>query len=333
MSAPPRSPFRPEDGLHDDRRQIEILQELLADARGVPAAVRDLRRTPSPFATLWPTEILDVELEGGQRLSLFAKRLGREEVGHPDKVRPDRELLVYERLLGGDGLPAPRCYGTRLDEDTGHHEVYLEHIADWDLRYQGLEHWLEAARTLALLHVAFVGRVGEQDFLLSLDREYLLAWARRAVAAVEAGPPELGRRLEALLASYSPVVDLLAAAPRTLVHNDLAPKNALADRSQAPARICLVDWEVAGAGCGLLDLAHLAHGLDEAQERRLIDAYRGALDGAPELPSGLAEGERLLAAARVHKALYRLAHPHLWRGRPALAEEWVADAERARESV
>jgi hypothetical protein len=329
----PRSPSRPGDALNDDPRLIQILQELLADGRGAPAVVRDLRRTPSPFATLWPTEILSVGLESGERLSLFVKHLGTGENPHPDKLRPERELLVYERVLDEDGPAAPRCYGTRVDSESGRFELYLEHIADWDLRYQGLEHWVEAARVLARLHRTFAGRVDEHDFLLSLDREYLLAWALRAAAAVQAGPAGLGRRLEALLATYAPVADLLAAQPRTLVHNDLAPKNVLADRSRAPARICLVDWEVAGAGCGLLDLVHLAYGLDEDQEQRLIDAYRGALDGAPVLASGLSDDERLLAAARLHKALYRLAHPHLWRARPALAAAWVAEAERAREAV
>lgn len=333
MSSRLPTTFRAEEGFHDDRRLAEVLQEMLAGAGSAPAAVVGLRTSPSPFSSLWPTEILDVELEHGERLSLFAKRLSAEKVPHPDKLRPERELLVYDRLLGEEGLPVPRCYGTRIDGESGHYVLYLEHITDWDLRYQGLEHWVEAARGLALLHRAFCERVGEHDFLLSLDREYLLAWAERAAAAVESGPAGLGRRVEALLTAHPPVADLLALQPRTLVHNDLAPKNVLADRSRTPVRIALVDWEVAGAGCGLLDLVHLTYGLDESEERRLIDAYLGRLEGAPVLPSSASEIEHVLAAARLHKSLYRLAHPHLWRGRPALAEQWVAEAERAREAI
>jgi hypothetical protein len=325
-------PTRPGEGPEGDRRRIETVEELLAEARGTAGGVRWLRRSPCPFATVSPTEILDIELEDGERISLFAKRLGIEP-RHPDKRRSDREALAYERLLGEAGIAAPRYYGTRTDEESAQLELYLEYIADWDLRYQELDHWMEAARALALLHRAFAGRVGEEAFLLSLDREYLVAWAERAAGAVENGPAGLGRRLESLLAGYASVAELLAGQPRTLVHNDLAPKNVLADRSRTPVRICFVDWEVAGAGCGLLDLVHLGYGLDESQGRRLLDSYLGALEDAPVVPRSASELQRVLAAARVHKAFYRIAHPHLWHDKPALAEEWVAEAEHARAAV
>ncbi len=333
MTGPSELPTQALENRDGDRRLMETVEELLTEARG-SAVVRWLRRSACPFTTLWPTEIIEVELEDGERLSLFAKRLGIDGAGqHPDKRRPDRELLAYERLLGERGIAAPRYYGKRLDEESGQAELYLEYIADWDLRYQGLDQWMEAARALARLHRAFAGQVDGGDFLLSLDREYLIAWAERAATALERGPAGLGRRLESLLAAHAPVAELLAAQPRTLVHNDLAPKNVLADRSRTPARICLVDWEVAGVGCGLLDLVHLGYGLDESEGRRLLAAYLGELEDAPLLPASPSELERVLAAARLHKALYRLAHSHLWQDDPALAEEWVAEAEHARAAV
>lgn len=332
MTGPSELPTQAREDPGGDRRLMGTVEELLAEARG-SAVVRWLRRSPCPFSTLWPTEIIEIELEDGERLSLFAKRLGIDGAGHPDKRRPDRELLAYERLLGEPGIAAPRYYGTRLDEESGQAELYLEYISDWDLRYQGLDQWMEAARALARLHRAFAGKVDEEDFLLSLDREYVIAWAERAATALERGPAGLGRRLESLLAAHAPVAELLAAQPRTLVHNDLAPKNVLADRSRTPARICLVDWEVAGAGCGLLDLVHLGYGLDASEGQRLLAAYLGGLEDASLLPASPSELERVLAAGRLHKALYRLAHSHLWQDDPALAEEWVAEAEHARAAV
>src|SRR5207237_7099752 len=138
---------------------------------------------------------------------------------------------------------------------------------DWDLRYQGLEHWFAAARGLARLHAHFAGRAGELaacDFLLRLDGDYLRGWAARArdVAGGYDGP--LAAALARVVAGYGPVCEVLARQPPTLVHNDLAPKNVLADRAHRPARICVVDWEVAGVGCGLLDLVDLKYGLDPA---------------------------------------------------------------------
>ena len=48
----------------------------------------------------------------------------------------------------------------------------------------------------------------------------------------------------------SVAADLLAEQPPTLVHNDLAPKNVIADTSANPGRTCIVDWEMAEWGAG-----------------------------------------------------------------------------------
>lgn len=314
----------------DDSGLRELVEELLGRARAGPAAVRALRCAPSPFTTLSPTAVLGVELEDGERLSLFLKELGAAGAGHPEKLRQDREIQVYEHVLGPEAVPAPRCYGARWNGRPSPAVLVLEYVEDWDLRYQALEHWATAAQALARLHRRFADRVEGWDFLLALDADYLYGWARRAAAALRADQPPLGRRLDALAADHGPVVALLAEQPPTLVHNDLAPKNVLADRRESPARICLVDWEVAGAGCGLLDFAHLAHGLDHREERRLLDAYRRELSGSGILPEAPQKLERLLAACQLHKTLHRLAHPYLWRSRPKLAERWVVEAERIR---
>ena len=59
-------------------------------------------------------------------------------------------------------------------------------------------------------------------------------------------------------------------------HNDLLPANFLHDGS----RMWLVDWDYAGWGSPLFDLGGLAanNGLAEAQERRMLTRYYGALD-------------------------------------------------------
>jgi thiamine kinase-like enzyme len=60
-------------------------------------------------------------------------------------------------------------------------------------------------------------------------------------------------------------------------HNDLLPANFLHDGN----RMWLVDWDYAGWGSPLFDLGGLAanNGLSEAQERRMLQRYYGALDG------------------------------------------------------
>jgi hypothetical protein len=118
---------------------------------------------------------------------------------------------------------------------------------------------------------------------------------------------------------------ILAASPDPGA-NDLSPKNVLADRSQSPARICFVDWELAGVGCGLLDLVHLKYGLGGEDDRRMCAASLDALAGSGLVPDNPRELSGLLAACELHKTLYRLACCSAW-GLPAdRVAGWIAEA-------
>jgi hypothetical protein len=316
-------------GLDGDDDLALTVAAMLAPALGRPVRVDALRREPSPFVTLFPADVLRVSLDDKTEVRLFLKQLGPEQAGHPDKQRRDRELRVYEVLLRDPRLAVPRHYGARWNAATGRHELVLEYVDDWPLKYQSLEHWVTAARRLAHFHAHFGERADllrSCDFLLRLDVRYLAAWAARACSAVGEQSSELAARLQETLKDYRRSCELLARQPLTLVHNDLAPKNVLADRSVTPARICFVDWEMAGAGCGLLDLVHLKYGLDAAGEGEMVTAYRSALCSTDLLPRDGPEFERLLAACELHKTLYRLAHSAGWNLPPATVAQWVAEA-------
>jgi aminoglycoside phosphotransferase (APT) family kinase protein len=112
----------------------------------------------------------------------------------------------------------------------------------------------------------------------------------------------------------------------TLVHNDLSPKNVIADRRSAPARICIVDWEMSGVGCGLLDLVHLKYGLGADDDREMVAVYRSELRSTGLLPADEREFARLLAACELHKTLYRIAHSATWQLPLATVEKWVTEA-------
>jgi aminoglycoside phosphotransferase (APT) family kinase protein len=117
------------------------------------------------------------------------------------------------------------------------------------------------------------------------------------------------------------------------VHNDLAPKNVIVDRSTEPARICFVDWEMAGVGCGLLDLVDLKYGLDDASDQRMCAAYRDAIGDCDVLPRRGSECRRLFAACELHKTLYRLAFGENWGVSTERRTEWVRDAVRLRNEL
>jgi hypothetical protein len=308
-----------------------LLERLLAKANGASAKVIDFRREPSPFAVrgLFPIEVLHVSLAGGSEAALFVKHLGPEQADHPDKQCRDREPRVYEELLAEDGLPVPRYYGSRWNPVTRRRELYLEYVGDWSLKYQDLDNWFPAARRLARLHARFLNGAVELsacDYLLRLDAPYFRGWAQRALTSVAAQEPRLTGELASVVKTFGPVAETLARQPATLVHNDLSPKNVLADRAHQPPRICFVDWEMAGVGCGLLDLVHLKHGLEPADDRAMYEAYVVAAEGTGLLPPSQRERRQLLVACELHQTLYRLAHIGNWRLPPGRTAGWVAEA-------
>src|SRR5439155_14222207 len=97
---------------------------------------------------------------------------------------------IYQELFGENGLPVPKYYGSRWNQATGRHELFLEYVDDWNLKYQDLNHWFTAAGSLARLHGYFSTRAGTFlgcDFLVRFSAVYFHDWASRALAAV-AGP-------------------------------------------------------------------------------------------------------------------------------------------------
>ena len=78
---------------------------------------------------------------------------------------------------------------------------------------------------------------------------------------------ETARRLSPTIAPYTPA----------LCHNDLLPANILDDNE----RIWIVDWEYAGMGNPLFDLAGVSANCcySEEQEIALLESYRGELRG------------------------------------------------------
>lgn len=324
--------WRPERIDVDEEALRSTVAELLRARRGPGATVAGLSREPSPFATLFPADVLRVRTGDGTELRLFLKHLGGEESDHPDKAGPEKEILVYRELLREAGLPVPRFWGARRNPASGRHEMFLEYVDGWTLENHGLEAWYRAARELGRLHRRFARPSAlrpARGTLPRLGAAYARDWARRAEREASRRGGSLGSRVRALLDGYGPVTSLLEEAPRTLVHNDLSPKNVVADTGRDPTRIRFVDWESAGIGCGLLDLTNLSYGLDRPERERMRRAYRDGLDGRSGRDAGGALSSRLEAACEAHKALWRLAHCGVWGLQDEAAEGFAAEAEAA----
>lgn len=315
----------------DKQERRAFVERVLTGARGYPVRIHALKREASGFATLFPVEVLHLTLACGEKLSLFLKHFGDEQSDHPDKQCRDREVRVYEELLQGQDFPVVRYYGSWLNEKTQRREMYLEYINGWNLKYQPLSCWFDAVRRLAQLHIRFAKdseRLLRCPFLIRLDSDYHGRWAERALAVAAEFSSELAKRLKDVIENYEPVASLLAAQPLTLTHNDLGQKNVVVDRSSLPVRVCFIDWEMAGVGCGAHDLIHLRwERLDPENDRKVIGAYCAEVSGTSLLPSDPGEVQRLLNACELHRTLYRLAHSKLW-NKPI---DYVADRiERAK---
>jgi thiamine kinase-like enzyme len=322
---PSGGPYRGEAGLG------LTVEELLQEPLGRPVKVRSLTRKLSPFATASPAEVLSITLQNGENVSLFLKHFGSEQADHPDKQCQDREVRIYEELLRDEGLPVVHYYGCRRDEATTRHQVFLEYIDDWKLEWQELEHWFTAVRRLAHLHAHFAERVEKLlacDALLRFDAVYLLEWANRALCTVGNHSAELAARLEPVVKHYQRVVDIASQQSLTLVHNDLAPKNVLADTATTPARICFIDWEMAGVGCGVMDLVHLLYGFEPVQDQKMRSIYCEELRGTGLLPPSPQDVEHLFAACALHKAVYRLARSEAWQASIKRMAQWVTEIQQ-----
>jgi Phosphotransferase enzyme family len=198
-------------------------------------------------------------------------------------------------LLEAEDLGTPRFYGV--------HEglLLIENAPGIELYQVGdLAVWERAVRWAEELHERFRGReLGPP--LLGYDEALFRLWAERArvFSGVE-------------LPRYDEAVDRLQRLPRTLVHGELYASNVLV----AGDRVAAVDWETAGAGPGLLDLAALVTGWPEDESKRLVRAY-GHVDS------------RDLAAAQLVLAARWLGWSPDWKPPPEHDHDWEAEAKRA----
>lgn len=285
------------------------LADVLASALGRPVLIRARRRWE--YQSSVPIERLSV---AGCPPLLFKDLSAR--VGSAPRfvVDPRREIEAYMRHLGG--LDAPACVAAVGSADRAW--LFLEQVDGVPLwQAAGERPWLATARWLARLHTrpapAPAGR------LLVRDRSHLMRWVERALAF--APPGSLGGVREAALAA----VDRLVELPTTLIHGELYAANVMVQTGPGEPRVRPLDWEMAGIGPGLLDLAALVSGDHPPPLRRAIVGAYAEQAGVSVGDSEFAVG---LAAARLLVALQWIGWVRGWAPPPEHAHDWAADARR-----
>lgn len=279
----------------------------LTAALGRP--VDAVARRPWPYASSAPMEELSV---AGAPPMLFKDLTPRPRPSRPDfVVDARREPAAYALLSDVD---APALLGSVIDERRVW--LFVERI-DGDPLWQArdMAAWEATARWAAALHAR---TVPPGLPALRHDAAHLARWLRRAWAMAPAGS------LDTLLPAAERAVDRLAALPAGLLHGELYPANVLVAAGPAGPRVRPVDWETAGEGPGVLDLAALVAGdWDAGRRAGVIDAYataRGTTTGA-------LAGD--LEAASLLVALQWLGWSSTWSPPREHEHDWLAAAHAA----
>jgi hypothetical protein len=315
----------------DDRLSKTLAEVLCAAGVGEPV---ELLRACSPRRSTFPLEELRVILGDGEELRLAFKRLEWKRLVPETRIaKPGfvfdarREPAVYSTLLGLAPAGPARYFGS-VGSDGGEGSWLFVEWVDGHELYEAAELslWLEAARWLGALHVALaedIERHIDQAHLLEHDRAHCMEWVERAsrFAGERGRASEAARFLERLRRRYGVVVEALLDLPRTVVHGDFYASNVLTAAGKDAVRVAPVDWEMAAAAPGLMDLAALISG-DWSQEGReaIVGAYASSEGVAPFSP-------RQLDLARLHHAVQRLGWaPACWSPPPEQRYDWLTEA-------
>lgn len=251
---------------------------------GVPVAA--VCRKPSRYATSAALEEVDVRLAHGDVVHLALKDMSRDAL--LDGARrakpaflydPAREIDAYRLLLADADLGTARCYAAAADERHRRYWLLLERVVGVELYQVGeLARWEQAARWLARMHDtlrphARRGGASPAPALVDHGRAASRRWMERAVRFA----PD--SRIDQVVAVHEAVLDRYGELPVTVLHGEFFASNVLLSPAAGTERVCAVDWEMAGLGPGLHDLAALVSG-DWPEETRiaLARAYHEALD-------------------------------------------------------
>jgi hypothetical protein len=320
------------------------LEEVLTRHFGARRRLKRLRRRRSAYSSSCAIENLEVELDGGQKLRCVFKNLSpASHLADAQQVRPGflydwrREIAAYEKILQPERHGTAVCYGSVHAADPEEHWLFLERVTGPLLWQVGrLEAWEQTGRWLARLHNDFA-RAGrfkrnmDRTHLVQYDEAFFRVWLDRAETFLRqrhaSTSPEARRKFRHLVGGYDRLIGRLMELPHTLVHGEFYPSNIIVGRTESGRRICPVDWELAGIAPGLIDLAALTGGewaVDE--QKRMIAAYRDALEPVNHWPPSLAELIEAVECCQLHWAMRWLGWASDWSPPDLHARNWLREA-------
>ncbi|WP_244884896.1 phosphotransferase family protein [Singulisphaera acidiphila] len=317
-------------GGHLDLTELPIvLAEVLQQSLGRPVRMEQLSTRPSPNWTSSFLLEIDAVIEGGETLRLLLKSSSRSDLHETARrVKPSflhdprREPAVYRELLDAANLGTAKYYGESLRRCW----LFLERVPGVALFQIGdLSAWREAAQWLARLHLGFAGEDAPRSQtvpLLCYDAHHFCTWLERA--RTFQGERARGPIWDRLEQGFLNALDRLSAMSTTLIHGEFYASNVLIETKQNSRRVCAVDWETAGIGPGLIDLAALTSGSWPAEDRfKMAESYRMALAGSAPLPDQFSAD---LDACRLLLAVKWLGWSADWSPPADQRQDWLGEA-------
>ena len=243
---------------------------------------------------------------------------------------PLREIEVYRGPLANAGLETAAYYGAAVSQAEGRYWLFIERVRGVELHQIGeLAVWEDASSWLGRAHsrLSYLGADAAGGRLVAHDARYYRRWIDRALEFARGGPEARRRQVESLAPAYERAAERLLALPATVIHGEFYSSNVLVARPPERPRVCPIDWEVAGFGPGLIDLAALTTGWDARGREAMERAYRAELQEPYEWTGTDARFGRALDSARLHVAVRWLGWaPPSWIPPDEHRHDWLGEA-------
>ena len=326
------------------RVELRAALEVSFSRRGASRIV-EFDTRPLPYASSFAIEEADVRFDDGSMLKLVCKGTG-EAAMLPEARRikprflhnPLREIATYERILTPFAAGAPRFYGSATDRRRGGRWLLLERVSGVPLTEVGdFAVWRQASGWLAGMHsrlarAAGLARAAAVVPLVRYDRAHARAWLERAKQNLEADgsqPRSVRLRFASLASQYERVLDEIDAHPSGFVHGEFFASNVLVETTAGQVRVRPVDWELAGTGPMLMDLAALTAGRWTEDERaEMATSYRTVASEEPGMSSWLPHRDfmRAFDCCRLQLAVQRFGWARQWTPPAAHKQDWLGEA-------
>jgi Phosphotransferase enzyme family len=194
------------------------------------------------------------------RPSVVAKYCQRQTASH--------ERIIYEEILPKLPVTAPRFYGFIMGK-TDYDWLFLEDVQGERYSRSNEAHSILAARWLGLLHTS-AAKLGAAEVLPERGPEYFLGQLKvahqrlsRSLSTLDLTPPDFAvfatvvSQCAFLKSHWNQIERWCERMPRTLIHGDFKPRNAVIRHGRERTAFLPFDWEASGWGVPAADLAFI----------------------------------------------------------------------------